>query len=202
MLEHLFGSQTRVKLLHLFLHHPDEVFFVRELTRRIHTQINAVRREIQNLIKIGLVMEGEGRELDAMEKRPGLKRKYYTANTAFPLFHEARSLLLKAQVFVERQLDREIVRLGDVRYLAFLGVFVGIRHQPVDIFIVGTVNEAKLQKLIEETGEALEFEINYTCLTPQEFRYRKEIADRFVNAVHLAQKHVVVNRLEEKDAFH
>lgn len=199
MLEHLFGSRTRVKLLHLFLHHPEDVFYVRELTRRIQTQINAVRRELQNLVDVGLVMEGQSAEADTEMKRPGLKRKYYKANKQFPLFQEVRSMLLKAHVFLEKQLDREISKLGDVRYLAFLGAFVGLRNQPVDVFIVGTVDETKLQRLMEETGKDLEFEINYTCLTPQEFRYRKEIADRFVNAVLQSHKNVVVNRLEEKD---
>lgn len=200
MLEHLFGSRTRVKLLHLFLHRPDDVFFVRELTRRIDTQINAVRREIQNLEKVGLIVQGEALEGDADEKRPGLKRKYYKANKNFPLFQEVRAMLLKAHVFLERKLDTEIVKLGDVRYLAFLGAFMGMRNQPVDVFIVGTVDDKKLSKLMEEVGEELEFEINYTCLTPQEFKYRKEIADRFVNGVMIAQKNIVVNRLDEKES--
>jgi hypothetical protein len=199
MLEHLFGSRTRVKLLHLFLQHPDDQFYVRELTRRITTQINAVRREIQNLVDVGLVIEGEAPAEDTSEKRPGLKRKYYLANKQFPLFHEVRALLLKAHVFLERKLDKEILKLGDIRYLAFLGAFMGMRNQPVDIFIVGSIDEPRLATLMEETGKDLEIEINYTCLPLQEFRYRKDIADRFVNSVISAQKHVVVDRIDEKD---
>lgn len=199
MLEHLFGSRTRVKLLHLFLQHPDDQFFVRELTRRIDTQINAVRREIQNLVDVGLIIEGIAPEEGTEEKRPGLKRKYFIANTQFPLFQEVRAVLLKAHVFLERKLDKEIVKLGDVRYLAFLGAFMGMRNQPVDVFIIGTVDDFRLRKLMEEIGQDLDIEINYTCLTPQEFKYRKEIADRFVNNVLIAQKQVVVNRLDEKE---
>jgi hypothetical protein len=201
MLEHLFGSRTRVKLLHLFLQHPDEPYFVRELTRRIDTQINAVRREIQNLVEVGLIVEGEAPDEEAGEKRPGLKRKYYIANKHFPLFHEVRALLLKAHVFLERRLDQEISKLGDIRYLAFLGAFMGLRNQPVDVFIVGTVDEPKLSKLMEEAGKELEFEINYTCLSLQEYKYRKEIADRFVSSMLIAPKQVVINKIDEKDMF-
>ncbi len=198
MLEHVFGSRTRVKLLNLFLHHPDEHFYVRELTRRIDTQINAVRRELQNLIAVGLIIEGVG-DADDDAPRPGLKRKYFTTNKQFPLYHEVRGLLLKAQVFLERKLDKEIIALGDIRYLAFMGIFLGARNQPVDVFIVGTIDDFKLRKLMEETGKQLELELNYTCLTPQEFKYRKEIADRFVTDVLVSPKNVVVNRLEDKD---
>ncbi|MEK7116388.1 MAG: hypothetical protein AAB879_03270 [Patescibacteria group bacterium] len=200
MLEHVFGSRTRVKLLNLFVQHPDEQFYVRELTRRIQTQINAVRREIQNLVTFGLIVEGSPPDATGEHrKQPGVKRKYFMTNKSFPLFHEIRSLLLKSQIFIERQLDRQILKTGDVRYLAFLGAFLGLRNQPVDVFIVGTVDEQALRRLIEDAGAHMELDINYSCLSPQEFKYRKEIADRFVTAILLAPKTVVVNTLEDKD---
>ena len=46
MLEHLFGSRTRVKLLKIFLSNPDKDYFVRELTRKIKERINSARREL------------------------------------------------------------------------------------------------------------------------------------------------------------
>jgi predicted transcriptional regulator len=92
MLEHLFGSKTRVKLLSLFLRHPDEAIFVRELTRRVGTQINAVRRELANLVRFGLIREvvEEGVSEEGV-KRPGLKRKYYKVNKSFSLLPEITS---------------------------------------------------------------------------------------------------------------
>ncbi|MBD3251123.1 transcriptional regulator, partial [Candidatus Uhrbacteria bacterium] len=101
MLEHLFGSRTRVKLISLFLSQPDEPIFVREVTRRIDTQINAVRRELANLMQFGLITEAEDEGGD--EKRPGLKRKYYQLNAVFPLLPEVRSLMTKAQLLVEHK---------------------------------------------------------------------------------------------------
>lgn len=196
MLEHIFGSRTRLKLLGLFVHHPEEPFYVRELTRRIDTQINAVRREIQNLVDIGFLVQGSALDGPASKKTPGLKRKYYRVNAHFPLLQEIRSLLLKAHVFVERKMDQELLRLGKVQYLAFLGAFLGLRQQPVDLFIVGNIPQAKLQKFIAEIGKELECDINYTCMTPQEYAYRKEVADRFLHAILQAPKHVVVNSLE------
>lgn len=196
MLEHLFGSKTRVKLLTLFLHHPEESFYVRELTRRIDTQINAVRREIQNLLTVGLILEGEGKTDAPGLKRPGLKRKYYVANREFPLFQEITSLLTKAHILLERKLDERIKRLGDVKYVAFMGTFLGQRSTGVDLFVVGRVNEKELKKLVDEIQRQLGFEINYTCMSPQEFAYRKDIADRFLHSVLQAPKHVVIDALE------
>ena len=55
MLESLFGSRTRVKLLRLFMSHPDQRWFVRELTRVVQEQINSVRRELDHLEHLGLI---------------------------------------------------------------------------------------------------------------------------------------------------
>lgn len=197
MLEHLFGSRTRLKLLHLFYEHPEDAFFVRELTRKIETQINAVRREIQNLVEVGMLLEGGGSDDAPVSKRPGVQRRYYKVNVEFPLYQEIRSLLLKAKVFLEYRLDSNLMKLGDVKYLAFLGQFLGLRQQPVDLFIVGSLDEHRLRSTIDDVGKKLGWDINYTCLTPEDFKYRKEIADRFVSSILQSPKHVVVNRIGE-----
>src|SRR6266550_1838167 len=55
MVEQLFGSKTRVKLLQLFFTNPNRSFYVREITRKIDEQINSVRRELANLLSIGII---------------------------------------------------------------------------------------------------------------------------------------------------
>lgn len=197
MLEHLFGSKTRAKLLTLFLHHPEQAFFVRELTRLIDTQINAVRRELENLVELGLVNEIE--VADDTEKRPGLKRKYYRMNDVFPLLAEIRTLVTKAHVLMERRLDREITALGDIHYFALMGAFIGRSGSPVDLFLVGTVDQAAMRKLIAKLEKELGFEINFTCMTPQDFKYRKEITDRFLYSILESPKNVMVNTLDRLD---
>ncbi|MEO5928032.1 MAG: hypothetical protein ABIO72_04905 [Patescibacteria group bacterium] len=198
MLEHLFGSKTRTKLLTLFLHNPEKAFFVRELTRLIDTQINAVRRELENLVELGLVNEADVAEAGAA-KRPGLKRKYYKMNEVFPLLAEIRTLVTKAHVLMERRLDREVSALGDIHYFALLGAFIGRTGAPVDLFIVGTVDEDAIRKLVQRLEKDMGFEINYTCMTPQDFKYRKEITDRFLYSILEAPKNVMVNTLDRLD---
>src|ERR1700754_820790 len=56
MVEQLFGSKTRVKLLQLFYSNPNRPFYVREITRKIDEQINSVRRELSNLLNIGIIV--------------------------------------------------------------------------------------------------------------------------------------------------
>jgi len=198
MLEHLFGSRTRVKLLSLFLRSPEEPIFVREITRRVGTQINAVRRELSNLHKLGLIIEVE-EKLDGPKKSraPGLKKKFYKVNPEFRLFNELSALLLRAQALYEGRLDQEIPKLGDVRYLAFLGVFLG-QKAPVDVFIVGTINENAMKRLINEAEKSLGYEINYSVMSFEDYRYRKDMTDKFLYAILEGQKHVVLDKLAER----
>jgi predicted transcriptional regulator len=199
MLEHLFGSRTRVKLITLFLTHPNEPIFVRELTRRIGTQINAVRRELANLLKFGLIAEvkvnAEG------SKRPGLKRRYYQLNATYPLLPEIKALVTKASVLVEHHLDKDLEGLGQVKYAALMGSFLGIANAPVDLFIVGSVSAASLKKLLAKMEKALGHEINYTVMPAHEYQYRKDMMDKFLRAVLDAPKNIVVDRLEERQAL-
>jgi DNA-binding transcriptional ArsR family regulator len=201
MLEHLFGSRTRVKLLSLFLRNPEEPIFVREITRRVGTQINAVRRELSNLQKLGLIIEVIEIEEKAgavkKTRAPGLKKKFYRVNPNFRLINELSALLLRAQALYEGRLDQEIPKLGDVRYLAFLGVFLG-HKAPVDVFIVGTINETALKRLINDAEKSLGYEINYSVMSLEDYRYRKDMTDKFLYAILEGQKHVVVDTLADR----
>ncbi|MBM3204999.1 helix-turn-helix transcriptional regulator [Candidatus Uhrbacteria bacterium] len=202
MLEHLFGSRTRVKLLSLFLRHPEEPLFVREITRRIDTQINAVRRELSNLVRFGLISEKHVANEDVVaqdKKQPGLKKKFYQVNPSFVLLPELTALLLKAQVLLEKKLDREITKLGDVRYLSLSGLFLGRQNpSPVDMFIVGKVDKEALSDLMKGIEKELGFDLNFSYMSSEEFEYRKDIADRFLTKILEAPKNVMVDRLNER----
>lgn len=206
MLEQLFGSRTRVKLLSLFLRYPRDPMFVRELTRKIDTQINAVRRELSNLVKLGLIVEIEStEEADPEElgtkKTFGVKRKYYMTNSDFPLLPEMTSLIIKAQLMLEKRLDQDIQEYGDVRYLAFLGMFIGKPKAPVDIFIVADrFDSERLREALQDMEHDLGTEINFSVMSPDEFAYRKEMTDKFLYAILEAPKNVVVDKLHNRQA--
>ena len=65
MLEELFVSRVRVKILQLFLSASfDTLFHVREIVRRVSEEINAFRRELARMEKFGMVSsEQDGHSL-------------------------------------------------------------------------------------------------------------------------------------------
>jgi predicted transcriptional regulator len=83
-LEQLFTSRTRVKLLDLFILHPEREIHVREICRRTGLNINSVRRELANLEDLGL-----------LRSRPRGNALFYTVNIMFPIYLELLSILVK-----------------------------------------------------------------------------------------------------------
>ncbi len=197
MLEQLFGSRTRWKLLRIFLSHPDEKYFVRELARTAHETLNSVRRELANLEEQGIVQVVDldsdvvlnGSELKTSRSDGG--KKYYQANKNFLLFHELKSLIMKSWLLVERQLVQKITDLGNINLMVLGGKFVGDTESEVDVFIVGTVNREKLGKLMKMFAKNLGEEINYTIMTKKEFDYRKAVTDKFLYRI-LENEHITV----------
>jgi len=204
MLEQLFGSKTRVRLLRLFLNNHKGAYFVRELTRKIGSQINAVRNELDNLVAMGLVIavaDSQGGEASAAagrKKRNPSQKKFYRLNTDALLYPELKALFLKSRVLLEKDFVKKLTGSGSVSYLALMGVFVGPDPAPTDLFIVGRVNREKLTGLIKDFEQEIGHEVNYTVMTPQEYKYRRDVTDRFLYSILESKKIVVVDALDEK----
>lgn len=183
MLKHLFTSKARVKLLNLFLLNPDTEFFVRELTRSLDEQINSVRRELDNLKKMGL-----------LKSRMRNRKKFFTLNKNFILYRELRSIIIKAGLSTEN-LIKNITKMGNVDFLVISGVFVN-KDSQVDILVAGDLNKEELEKYLDtiQTNEPIRF----STLTTDEFIYRLKCRDKFILDLIQDQENIIgVNRLEK-----
>ena len=192
MLEHLFGSKTRVRLLRLFLHHPDDNFFVRELSRKTHIQMHAVRREIDNLLKLGFLVEAEAATGEDTTGPAG-QRRYLRVNKDFILYHELYALLLKSQVLLEENFVKRIRDTGPIKYLALTGRFVNAPELPTDLLLVGRVNRDKLERLVRDFEREFGADVRFTVLAPQEYQYRKQVGDKFLYQIIDGKKIIVVD---------
>jgi len=195
-LEQLFGSKTRARLLALFLQHPEEAYFVRELTRKIDAQLNSVRRELQNLEELGIIVERTDHPVSKSTPSLSDKKKYFIANPEFMLFEDLRGLFSKASIFLKNNLVQGIDDNGNIAYLAFTGRFVGNAAAPTDILIVGDIDQKSLQKVVSAFEEEMGHEINYTLMPKDEFLYRRQVTDRFLFSLLEGEKIVMIDRVQ------
>lgn len=187
MIEQLFGSRTRVKLLKLFLNNPEKAFFVREVGRKVNEQINSVRRELENLVKLEILLT-EDKD----------RKKYFIANQNFILFPELKSLILKAQISLEQDLVRAIQRIGQIRYLVLTGNFVSLPGIKTDMLMVGRINRRRLRRVLNKFRKIVSHDINYTVMSLKEFNYRNDLTDKFLYDILENKKIVVIDKLFSK----
>lgn len=182
ILEKLFTSSDRVSLIQFFLFHPDTALSVKELARKLRARQLANGKILKEFVRAGCLMEGVDTETgDAT----------YRIDPSWILFPELRALFVKAQLLVEHDLVRRLQKTGKLNLLILTGLFTGDRSSVTDALIVGQINKRRLTTLLKSFERDLSDEVRYTLMTPAEYRYRKDIGDRFIYDV-LERRHLVV----------
>jgi hypothetical protein len=191
MIDALFGSKTRVKLLHLFLNNPGQQFYVREITRKIDEQINSVRRELANMIEVGVVTSDSSD--NKLYYQVNQRYDYYLPLRA--IFSDSTSEMQSVPIVQPDDSTQEYVyklrSIPGIRLAIFAGVLVKGSSTPVDVLLVGSLAPARVTSLIKVIESGEKREINYTVMLYDEFYYRLSVRDRFITEI-LNSKHSVV----------
>ena len=170
MLEELFVSRVRVKILQLFLTSPAGLFHVREIVRRVDEEINAVRRELARMEKFSMVTS---------EWRAN--RRLYRFRKDYLFYSELLGLVAKTSglgggIVKKRQ------NLGKIKYAFLATRFLEGRTETENVYllIVGQVVLPELQALIADEQAKRETEINYSYMDVAEFQFRVRRRDPFI----------------------
>lgn len=178
MIDALFGSKTRVKLLHLFLNNPGKSFYVREITRLIDEQINSVRRELANMMNVGIV-----------SSETTDNKLYYEVNQRYEHYVPLRAIFadqhVEAVVATSPDIGwrESLKQLPGLRVLLLSGVFVAGSTTTVDLLIVGDIPSVKLNKVMKQVEKLEGRELNYSVLSYDEFYYRLSVRDKFITEI-------------------
>jgi len=191
MVEQLFGSKTRVKLLQLFYSNPNRSFYVREITRKIDEQINSVRRELANLLSIGIISSDTNNN-----------RLYYEVDQTYEYYKPLSAIFGKGVTKVQEPVasESEVVEsmslksLGNVDLALYTGQFTRDEISGIDFLVVGDVNHTKLAKFVNDLETQEGKEIRYTLMTPSEFHYRQQVNDRFLSLVLGSKNQVLIDK--------
>lgn len=170
-LRDLLISRVRVKLLEIFLTDPAEMYYVRELVRRAGEEINAVRRELAHLEKVGL-----------LKKEARGNRLYYWPRSDY-LFYDELCALIAKTTGIGKEVLKNRAKLGRISFVCLAQRFIKKiprEKDEVDILVVGEVVLPELAALVRAEEEKRGAEINYTVMTNEEFDFRKRRRDPFL----------------------
>ena len=217
MIEQLFGSKTRVKLLRLFFSNPNRSFYVREITRIVDEQINSVRRELANLLSLGIITSDSANN-----------KLYYEVNQNCEHFDALRSM------FSELVVDEAVVseeettttakktdkptakkavvdadsgaielpeakhweKAGNIVGIAYSGVYTRDESAGVDILIIGNAVVSKIESVVASLEKEKNRELRYAVIEPDEWKYRRQVRDKFWLQFMGAKMQIVLDRAE------
>lgn len=185
MIEQLFGSKTRVKLLQLFYSNPNRSFYVREITRKIDEQINSVRRELSNLLNIGII-----------SSETTNNKLYYEVNQTYEFYKPLAAIFGATAVAAASSAEESdsLKVLGRVDLAVLTGKFTRDERSGADLLLVGDINQTQLTKYVEELEKKEGKELAYVVMDPKEFGYRMKMNDRFITNVLESKKQVLVDK--------
>jgi hypothetical protein len=180
-------SRVRVKLMTIFFDNSQEMYYVRQLTRRTNEEINAVRRELGRMDKAGLINK---------EKRGN--RLYYFVNHSYDFYEDLLGLVAKT-VGIGLDLRQNRKKLGKLKFAMISGKFMRRKDRQegdVDLLVVGDVVIPELSLIIQKEQDRLKTEINYTVMTENEFMFRKNRRDPFLLGI-LSKSRIMIIGDEE-----
>lgn len=176
ILDSKYGSE----LLAFLLLAPARSFSSKELSKRLHIS----ERVLANVLR-----EFVG---DSMLKQFNRgKERLYIINTKHKLLPEIKASLVKNQKPYEDELFSAINKLGEVKAAFLSGAFTGQPQLPVDLLLVGKVSLTKLDNFLKQCKTMMGIDINYSIMTPDEYKLRSNTFDRFIKDI-FDYPHVVV----------
>ena len=183
-----FISKTRVKLVTLFLSHPQEIYYVRQLTRETNEEINAVRRELLRLETLGIVKS---------EKRGN--RVYYLFRKDYLYYQDLIKMVAKSTGLGE-DIIKQKNKIGTLKFVFMSGRLargMAPKEGTVDLLVVGEVVMAQLAAIVRKYETLIKREINYTAMSEEEFDFRKRRRDPFILQVLAAGRVMLIGDEEQ-----
>ncbi|MFH1588134.1 MAG: nucleotidyltransferase domain-containing protein [Candidatus Diapherotrites archaeon] len=158
MLVKLFSSNSRTKLLSLFLFGSGKEFHLREIAGLIEVTPIYVSKELSNLVDLGILNNSRRANLSI-----------YSLNEKCIFLNELKELFIKTD-FLGELIKKELQ--GKADYCFIFGSFAkGIESDSsdIDLFVVSEMNEDDLIRLIQKLEKRVKREINYVLWKKKTF---------------------------------
>jgi uncharacterized protein len=170
ILEILFGSRVKARLLRFFLQNPDQEYSLDEILKKNLLKVFQVRKDMKDLKDIKFILE-----------RIRKRRKYYILNKDFPFYPELKNLIVKSNVYPQCRSLGRLKGIGDVKLALISGIFLNYPRSKADMVLVANnVSRGKLKNLMNNLEAEIGKEITYAFMNSDEFRYRLNMMDRFL----------------------
>ena len=170
ILEVLFGSKAKTRILRFFLLNSDKEYSIPEIASKNMLSTAAVRKEINELKKIKFLVE---------KVRKGVK--CYILDHEFCFHGELKGLFAKSTASPETGSLSKLKNIGDVKLALVSGIFLNYPKSKVDMVLVANnVSRTKLKSVMNGLEAEVGKEVSFVLMNSEEFKYRLDMLDRFL----------------------
>jgi hypothetical protein len=201
ILEKLFGSAAKVKVIKLFLFNPDVAFDVSQTAERSKVTQEVARKEINNLLEINFirsrsytkdVKRQKNRSIEIVRKRVS----GFTLDQKFPYIEDIKSFLSNINPFKHKDIIDKISRAGKIQLLIISGIFIKNPDSRADLLVVGdNLKQSQLDNIIKTIESEIGKEIRYASFETEEFNYRLSMFDKLIRDILDYPHEKIINKL-------
>ena len=202
ILEKLFESVPKIRVLRLFMQNPELFFTFPEIAERTNVNSRTVKKELQKLAKIGLIktkivnIKPEQSKKAKKKHIRAKKTKVYYVNSRFELLDELHNLITRSSITSRSKLIQRLKKLGRVKLAIIAGVFLNKDDTRADLLLVGdNLRKRGLENFLHQTESELGKHLQYTIMDTKEFKYRLDMYDRFLRDVLEYPHEKLINKL-------
>lgn len=170
ILESLFGSKAKTRIIRFFLLNHETEYSVADVAKKNMLAVASVRKEINELKKIKFLQE---------KIKKG--SKFYILDQDFCFHSELKSLFAKSTASPESKSLARIKNIGDVKLALISGIFLNYPKSKVDMVLVANnVSRGKLKSVMSMLEAEIGKEVSFVLMNSDEFKYRLDMLDRFL----------------------
>lgn len=186
----LFGSESKVRMMRLFLFNPGTPFSPEMVANRTTTTVSVTKRELATLklmkfvkVKSFTVKVAQGKK--GKQKMVSRKLSGFVLNPTFPYLRELQRLLLDTSLLKGEEITKKLSgTVGRLKLVIIAGIFIQDGESRLDILMVGDhLKQSAIEKKMRAMESEIGKELRYAAFETSEFNYRLGLYDKLIRDV-------------------
>lgn len=186
ILENLFGSREKTRLLRFFLQNPEKEYHIGDIAKRNMLKLKSIKKELDNLNKIKFINIHSKKD-----------KSSYSLNQNFIFYPELKNLVAKDNIYPQSKSLSKIKNIGNIKLAAISGAFINYNKSKADMILVGDdISRAKLRNLMNSLEAEIGKEIDFVLMSGEEFKYRLNMLDKFILEFLECPHEEIINKIQ------
>jgi len=166
-------------ILEIFFNHPEDAYFLRQLSRFLNKKPGVFQRDINNLVNNGV--------LESYYKG---NNRFFKINKNYSLYKDLKNIFFKT-TGIKGKLEKILTNIEGIKSAFIYGSVARGEEQKqsdIDLCIIGSIDENPLIKKLTELEKEVDREINYILIDDKEYKDKLKNKDSFLENINKQDK--------------